>query len=244
MNERFWRARTHRRRLVGTARRASRSAPFEGTLSSAELRPASGPGSVHPRRSAAESDVVGGTHLAAVRAATRDRHRRLEARVDPARAFSSRARYRELLSELFGFHAAIHGQLARSAALHFPELGPLPERSLLLAQDLRHLAADPASLPRCSALPATPTAAHTIGALYVIEGSALGGAVLGRMADRQLGLTSTTGAGFFAADADLSQRWKLITTTLEHQGTLDGSSTAIVAGAADTFDCLEAWLCR
>jgi heme oxygenase len=80
-----------------------------------------------------------------------------------------------------------------------------------------------------------------MGALYVIEGSALGGAVLARVAKRALGLTSLTGAGFFAADADLSRRWKLVVTSLEHQATIDGSEP-IIAGAVDTFDCMEGWL--
>ena len=73
-----------------------------------------------------------------------------------------------------------------------------------------------------------------LGVLYVLEGSALGGAVIGRMVARDLGLTSA----FFAAAAGSRARWRAFGAHVERHAPV--SPQAAVA----TFEDMEVWLCR
>lgn len=130
---------------------------------------------------------------------------------------------------------------ARRAA--FDRLTPLPPRAELLARDLTVLGIDPTATPRCEALPALASDAEAVGAIYVIEGSALGGAVLARLARRELAVGPATGAAFLSGDADLSARWRLVVETISETGDAHGVD-GLIAGACETFDAMEAWLCR
>lgn len=163
--------------------------------------------------------------------------------MDAPTAFAELSTYRAFLERLYGFHAPMQPLLEARTAAALPALLPLPPRPALLEQDLRHLGADPATLPICSALPIPEGIAELVGTLYVIEGSALGGAVLARLATRSLGLGASTGTAYLAGDAALSSRWKLVVATIEQVGAEHGVD-GIVAGAARTFDGMEAWLCR
>lgn len=125
----------------------------------------------------------------------------------------------------------------------YPELMPLPPRADLLALDLLVLGTDAASLPVCTHLPLIASDAEAVGALYVVEGSALGGAVLARLAGRRLELAQDTGTAFLSGSAGLSARWKAMVATIDRTAEHHGVE-GIIDGAQRTFDAMETWLCR
>ena len=104
-----------------------------------------------------------------LKAATTVHHERLERRVDIERHLRSRAAYRALLERFYGFHRPVEAVLA-------PFAGPFTPRHPLLAQDIAALGGDVANLPMATRLPEVHSVRDALGVLYVLEGSALGGA--------------------------------------------------------------------
>jgi heme oxygenase len=77
-----------------------------------------------------------------------------------------------------------------------------------------------------------------LGAMYVIEGSTLGGRFLYGNANKVLGLTDTTGAAYFAGyGSQTGAKWKKFITTLnEYAAAHPGEQQDIIDGANFTFD--------
>jgi heme oxygenase len=108
------------------------------------------------------------------------------------------------------------------------------QRAHLIAQDLP---AAPA-LPLCSALPPLDTRAQLLGALYVLEGSTLGGQVITRQL-AQAGITTRT---YFTGYAEQTgPMWKAFCQLLAAEAT-DSNQADIVAAAVLTFQRLHAWI--
>ncbi|MBE2316532.1 biliverdin-producing heme oxygenase [Solirubrobacter sp. CPCC 204708] len=161
-----------------------------------------------------------------LKVATAAHHERLERRVDVARHLRSRTAYRALLERFYGFHRPIEETLA-------PFAGPFTPRHPLLARDIAALGGDVAKLPTATRLPRVGSLHDALGVLYVLEGSALGGAVIGRMVDQRLGLRSA-----FFARRGIAPRWRAFGAHVERHAPVP--PTAAIA----TFEDMEAWLCR
>lgn len=143
--------------------------------------------------------------------------------------------YRALLVRLYGFYLPFE----RAADLD-------PVRTQWLERDLTWLGLDPTSfpgMPRCADLPPLPTPDHRLGALYVVEGSALGGRLLARGLDPLLGPESAEGRHFFLGRGGATgAAWR---DYLHALATVDNHSQrrAVVFDAAIlTFEVFEAWL--
>ncbi|MBY0254738.1 MAG: biliverdin-producing heme oxygenase, partial [Methylobacterium organophilum] len=129
---------------------------------------------------------------ARLRAATDPAHRALEVSLDWQARVATLDGYRDLLGRLYGFHAVWEAAIGSGLADE-PFLAPR-RRLALLAADLDHLGLRPdavAALPRPAA-PALHGPAAATGALYVLEGSTLGGQLIGR---HIAGLHGFSGAG-------------------------------------------------
>lgn len=149
-----------------------------------------------------------------LKAATRDSHGALDARIMAGDIFASRAQFARFLRVQYRFHRdvdALYGSAALDALL--PDLA---ERRRLnqVTQDLQDLEQTlPASLPE--PLPADLPLAAALGWLYVAEGSNLGGTVLYKMAAK-LGLDAGFGARHLAAHPDGAARhWRSFTAALD-----------------------------
>lgn len=181
-----------------------------------------------------------------LREQTQPLHQRLEASADIAGALASLARYRELLQSFYGFHAPLE------AALHaFPEwreigFGLADRKKVpLLRQDLLDLGMtgeEIASLAVCSpCIDSSGSFARALGCAYVVEGSTLGGQVIGREL-AAIGITPLHGGRYFASYGPAVGRlWADFRRMLELQSErLDRDE--IAAGAMETFTALERWL--
>lgn len=182
--------------------------------------------------------------VASVRAATAAQHRGVERRLDVRAAFASVDAYGAMLARLLGFHAPLEAELRRASPA-VTGVPPVPRRERLEA-DLVAVGRDPSSIslhPTPLGLPVDE--AGRVGTAYVIEGSALGGAVLARLADRRLGLTAEHGASFFHGDAGPATdlRWQRVLAAIDAEAELD-RLPGVIAGAIRTFDVLDAWLAR
>jgi heme oxygenase len=141
--------------------------------------------------------------------------------------------YRALLARLYGFH------LPFEAAA-----GIGPDRSHRLRDDLVVLGFDAdaiAGLPICH-IPGLGNANRQLGALYVVEGSALGGLAMGKGLDRLLGPGIVEGRRFFLGRGrETAVSWNaLLADLLTVQAW--SSRAEIIAAAVQIFTVFEQWL--
>lgn len=178
-----------------------------------------------------------------LRIATADAHRRLEAELDLLRPPLGRARFTGLLERFYGFHLVWEGAVAAVAGLGVL----MRQRSRLerLRADLAALGITPgriAAAPRCTAaaglgrsLPAA------LGSLYVMEGSTLGGQVIGRALQGASWLPPRGLTYFDPYGPRTGAMWRAFRTAADLICPA-GEEPAVEAGAAETFELLRTWL--
>lgn len=170
-----------------------------------------------------------------LRAATRDLHDGLEARLDVFSRVADPAQRREMVGRFLAFYrpaeTALAGVLGHEPGLDFETRRKVPA----LERDLATLKAAPSA-----DAPLSPPVGRSeaLGFLYVLEGSTLGGRVI----DKQLrarGL-SAEGLSFFQGYGDQTgPRWKAFCTVLERAD----DPAAAARGARSAFAQMEAWMC-
>lgn len=146
-------------------------------------------------------------------------HLQAEAAMDLDRRLESNDAYLELIRTLWRLHSA-HAGVPGAAT-----------RTDWLARDIAVLGGSPPP-------PATPVArsgaAATLGARYVLEGSALGGRVILKLARSRLGVTPQTGGRFLFGHGDATAaHWKAF--VLELNAAPMTWREACLQGARKTF---------
>jgi heme oxygenase len=184
--------------------------------------------------------------LASLKRRTEHLHRRVEASVAILDRLRTPGGYAALLARLYGFHEPFERRLAAVPGLDLPGLDPASRRrAARLEADLRHLGLGPgevAALPRCAALPAPRSTAAALGCLYVVEGSALGGRVIARHVEHELGLTGA-GVSFFDGDGDrVGPIWRDFCKIVEATVATAAQRHEAEEAAAETFEAFEAWV--
>lgn len=177
-------------------------------------------------------------------------HQALEARLDLLAPELTLDRYRAVLRTFYGYYAALEPPLARLVASCGPPGFPLRARASSIARDLEALGAvteELEGLARCDDLPPLSRREHLAGCLYVLEGSALGGAIIARAVEHRLGLRPARGCAFFAGDGDghaRSSRWQDVLRWLDQVAMAERREDEIVAAASETFATLGRWIDR
>lgn len=188
---------------------------------------------------------------ARLRAATRTAHEDIEtvpALVRLLTADLTEADYIAVLRQTCAFHLGVEQQLKAVLA---PELAPGVfldgTRISALAVDLDWFGVPLPAPAFATALPVLPNQAHALGAMYVIEGSSLGGRVIARRLSDTLGLTPRTGSCFYSGNdaAATRDRWLRFCDLLQDTAARSDAIAADMAGGAvATFRSLDAWLRR
>ncbi len=191
------------------------------------------------------SSVEDGAIHGRLRRATAERHDHVDRGL--AYLLSERlsvGRYVDLLAALFGFYAPLETDLARWEAASGPLALPLRRRAPLLTRDLRAFGRAAEQISTCTTIPTLISVEHVAGALYVVEGAALGGQVIARAVPQRLGVGRDNGAAFFIGDgADTAARWRRVLAWLDERDRdprVIGNE--IVDAATRTFDALSQWL--
>jgi heme oxygenase (biliverdin-IX-beta and delta-forming) len=187
---------------------------------------------------------------ARLRAATTAAHERMHAHPGFAAAAAGTigfADYRRLLARLYGFHRPFEAaacEAVASTGFDFDIEGRA--RSPALVADLKTLGLDPeaiARLPLWTQSFSFASEAALLGALYVLEGSTLGGVQIARALQGVVGDKAGDGRRFFLGRGDQrSSMWRDFLAQLESLSEDAKSSREAIDSAVATFEDFEAWM--
>lgn len=154
----------------------------------------------------------------------------------------SRSAYRHLLQRLYGFHRAFERAMAAGAPTR---LGPRG-RSMWLVEDLRALGSaesEIAALPLCGEIAVPRSEAQALGALYVLEGSTLGGVQIARALSASMPAPDGAGRRFFLGyGAAHGAMWRAFVEALESYANDPEGARQATEAAIATFDEFELWM--
>jgi heme oxygenase len=170
-----------------------------------------------------------------LRRETAELHRKVEEMTDLPGSVSTREDYEQLLIRLWEFHLAVEGRWDHTRWItSWAEVGielASHRRAHLLADDLAGLESRVA--PRTAIVPSFGEFGEALGCLYVMEGSSLGGRVLGPAFRAALGDVPTA---FFDSDGrSHPSPWRSLSSALRRFESSSGDVDAVLHGAQDTF---------
>jgi heme oxygenase (biliverdin-IX-beta and delta-forming) len=155
--------------------------------------------------------------------------------------------YRQLLCKFYGFFSAIE-------PLIFTNLNAVANQALahrtkseLIVMDLSLLEMDETNfktISKCEELPLLNSFARQMGALYVLEGSTLGGRIISKRLKDQFGETIVNKMNYYQSYGEnLILEWTSFQNFMaEHFDDKEDEISEVVNAAIETFLCLDSWL--
>jgi heme oxygenase len=183
-----------------------------------------------------------------LRAATAQFHDAAERAMNLPASIESKADYVRLLGTLWSFYEPLEARLDAIEGL----AGALPDwparhKAQLLAADLARLGAGlpPSSSATSAALAGVDDLAAAFGALYVVEGATLGGAVVGPRIRATLPGADDAFSFYNSYGKEIGPRWRGFVTALANEaGAGAGARSEILAAACLTFEAFLAHIAR
>ncbi|MEM6645468.1 MAG: biliverdin-producing heme oxygenase [Bacteroidota bacterium] len=179
--------------------------------------------------------------MARLRSETRAAHDAAELEFDLGAVLKSRDAYACILQRFHAFHTQVEPLLAAwdwsTLGLEFEARRKLPS----LNADLASLSMDP--LTSHHPMPSFKLSSHAeaVGALYVVEGSTLGGRVIAKQVRKALGFTEANGARYFSGyGTETGAYWKQFSHAVNTFGDQSPSDwLPIINGAVMTFAAFQ-----
>ncbi|MXV16921.1 biliverdin-producing heme oxygenase [Hufsiella ginkgonis] len=179
---------------------------------------------------------------------TKQSHQTLEKRlVAKIRATSTPGDYVQLLRLFWGFYNGLEERIAavmpdaEQASPHFAG-----RKSSLILDDIAcFVTAPPYVVPATVDLPEILDQQQAMGALYVLEGSTLGGRVIAKMIGERLGLKGKRGLTFFEGYGDKTwKNWEAFKRALDILPRNPVETDRVIASANETFSKFNTWVDR
>lgn len=149
--------------------------------------------------------------------------------------------YARFLKLMYGYYAAVEGRIAEFLSNRPPMDFRKRRKADRLMNDINQFSS-PGSGDLCDHLPDVRSYAGALGAMYVLEGSVLGGKMIARMIKGQLQLQDAAGFSFFQGyGEDTGAMWQAFKEDLE-QPFDDDEREEVVQAANDTFERFKQWI--
>lgn len=171
-------------------------------------------------------------------------HQQLEKMlVSRMKATRSTTDYVNLLQLFYGYFGGLEMHIA--PYINSENLADYADRrkSAALADDIKALGGQPDEKASATDLPAINSAPQAFAALYVIEGSTLGGKIISKMMAQQLNITNGQGLKFFSGYGDATETmWNSFKTALNTQADTIANQTIVIDTANETFTKFKQWI--
>lgn len=175
---------------------------------------------------------------------TKTAHTDLEGRMIPSiKSIQTHEDYRRLLEMMYGFYQPLEEKI--DAYINDESMPGYQDRrkASLLVEDIAALNNNVAARPEklCANLPEITSYAHALGAMYVLEGSTLGGKIIAGMVQKRVeevdhALHFFNGYGEKAMDMWMAFKEQL------NKDMPGGAQEEVVQAANDTFISFKRWI--
>lgn len=177
-----------------------------------------------------------------LRQATKRQHADLDHAIFPLiQSIRTPEQYAELLRVFYGYFQPVYEKIDqfidKSVLFDYDRR----RKPAVLLGDLESIGATGSVPALCENIPSITNAAEAFGALYVLEGSTMGGKIISKK------LMENTGLGehcfkFFSGYGELNgQMWGIFAETLQHPS-LASSASQLTDAAGDTFRLFHEWI--
>lgn len=176
---------------------------------------------------------------------TKEAHQALEHFLIPRiKGAGTMADYISLLKVFYGyFHPVEHIIDTQGVAEILTDYNGRRKAELLLNDIKAAVPHAETELRECCDLPTIATTAQALGAMYVLEGSTLGGTVIARMLQKGPAAPADEMLSFFNGyGADTQARWHAFTLVLNNYATAHNNEAEIIAAAQETFVKFKNWV--
>ncbi len=186
--------------------------------------------------------------MAQLKSRTAHQHQATEATVDLMRPDFTLDDYRGLLTRFFAFYKPFEAKVQAALGENPIELNHSERLNTpRLVEDLKNLGLSDdeiAAIEPADTFPDLDSKENIFGSLYVIEGSTLGGQVIGRHLKQNFDLDASNGAAFFLGyGPETGKMWRGYAEAVsKFAETAD--TEKIVAGANQTFEAIGKALSR
>lgn len=153
-------------------------------------------------------------------------------------AIQSAEDYRAVIKMFYGFFLPVEKVLR--GYVKPSVLADVNERrsSKLLIEDLETLGCTAADAPLCKDLPGIDSVAKSFGAMYVLEGSTLGGRMIAKMLAKNEAVPPDALRFFKGYGEDTGAKWKAFVEAINQQPDVP----TMIEGAAQTFESMKTWM--
>lgn len=174
---------------------------------------------------------------------TKINHQLLEKKlVAQMKAINNIAAYSKLLELFYSFFGGLEVAMGKH-----PDLSFLPDqaerrKSTALANDLKALGTTLPVLATGIALPTIENNLQTIGAMYVMEGSTLGGKFIAKMISKQLNMEDAPGVSFFKGYGEATESmWQKFKESIDALPITATEEAIVITSANNTFLQFSQW---
>lgn len=149
--------------------------------------------------------------------------------------------YASILKTFYGFFCPVENLIRQFITKDI--LDDIRERrnSLFIIQDLKAINYSIEQLPVCDQLPNIKSSFEALGAMYVLEGSTLGGRMIGKMLLKNTAVAfNDFNLNFFSGYKERTgSKWSCFLSVLNQ---CEDEADVVAAAANETFDCFTQWM--
>jgi heme oxygenase (biliverdin-IX-beta and delta-forming) len=150
--------------------------------------------------------------------------------------------YTSLLQSFYGFYQPLERNMLPLVESVIPDLAER-RKSELLQQDIDTLQPGQTNIPLSTRLPIITNTAAALGAMYVFEGSTLGGSIIAKMVKGKIDRLPGNALQFFQGyGPQTMEKWERFKQYTNEFITTEDQRTALIKGANDTFSLFYQWL--
>lgn len=179
-----------------------------------------------------------------LRAETKVTHQNLEKLLIPyIKSANSGDSYLKLLSLFYGYFKPVEQQIEQYIDSSFLPDFDERRKSHTIIKDIQSVNAGKELPMICSDLPSINGRYEALGALYVLEGSTLGGQVISKMLKNSLGFENNDSLAFFSGYGDDTEnRWAIFSDIMNKHVVGPTTQNETVSGANETFIKFRHWV--
>jgi len=174
---------------------------------------------------------------------TKDLHVALEkAMVPMIKDIQAKEDYVKVLELFYSYFGGLEKKVDTVSDLNLPD-HHLRRKKEAIAEDILSLDGTLPELTPDQHLPEINNKLHALGALYVMEGSTLGGLYISKMIAKQLNLEGGKSLSFFDGYGEQTENmWNAFKSSLDEEVVQSEEQATVIQAANDTFTKFKSWI--